>query len=246
MKGKSTLIKNREYFQTKVYVEPFLEKMSALTDNFVINVKMPDQITRTQDEQDITFNRVWIQAVMPPEHTIDRHDEVIGFLYGLDAKKPVVKFYRGYLNQACTNLCVFNPQWLNVQELVAGDPINYRPIKDLLESTSNFENTLKKMKETTLNRDDQKLYLGNWVDNTLRENQDYGFGKVKIAVSTPIDAYKQLFIDEDSQYFVPEGIDPTLFNVYNSFTQIITDDKKDIMNKYEKTLIIGKILGVVS
>ena len=100
------------------------------------------------------------------------------------------------------------------------------------------------MKETTLNRDDQKLYLGNWVDNTLRENQDYGFGKVKIAVSTPIDAYKQLFIDKDSQYFVPEGIDPTLFNVYNSFTQIITDDKKDIMNKFEKTMIINRILNV--
>ena len=43
--------------------------------------------------------------------------EVIGFLYGLDVRKPVVKIYRGYLNRACTNLCVFDHQWLNIQEI---------------------------------------------------------------------------------------------------------------------------------
>lgn len=67
------------------------------------------------DSTGITYNRVWIQAVLPPTHTIDGHDEVIGFLYGIDVKKPVVKIYRGYLNQACTNLTVFNPYWINVQ-----------------------------------------------------------------------------------------------------------------------------------
>ena len=90
----------------------------------------------------------------------------------------------------------------------------------------------------------RKNYLGEWVDYSLRETQDYGFGKVKIAVSTPIDAYKSLFIDQDSQYYIPEGIDPTLFDVHNSFTQIITNDSKDIMNKFEKTMIINSILGL--
>ena len=86
--------------------------------------------------------------------------------------------------------------------------------------------------------------LGNWVDYPLIESQDYGYGKVKIAVSTAVDAYKQLFIDQESQYYIPEGINPSQYEVYNSFTQIIQDDKRDILNKFEKTMIINRMLGI--
>ena len=244
LKGKPTIIKNKEFYQTRNYVEPFIERMSAITDDFRIQVKVPEQMTYSKDAQDLTYNRVLIQAVLPQDHSIDGHDEVIGFLYGLDVKRPVVKIYRGYLNQACTNLTVFNPQWIDVQELIPGDPINYNAVKMLMEQTNDFALRVKKMKETTLDRKNQTNYLGEWVDYALRENQDYGFGKVKIAVSTPVDAYKQLFIDQDSEYYIPEGLDPTLFDVYNSFTQIVTDDKKDLMNKFEKTMIINRLLKV--
>lgn len=244
LKGKSTLIKNKEFFPTKTYVEPFIEKMTTFTDDFRIQVKLPDQMTFNKDATDLTYNRVLIQAVMPEKYCIDGHDEVIGFLYGIDVKKPVVKIYRGYLNQACTNLTVFNPQWIDVQEMIPGDPINYKSITQLMEQTSDFNLKLKGLKDTYLSRDLRKQYLGEWVDYSLRESQDYGFGKVKIAVSTPIDAYKQLFIDSESDYFIPEGIDPTMYDVYNAFTQIITDDKKDIMNKFEKTMIINRLLKV--
>ena len=100
------------------------------------------------------------------------------------------------------------------------------------------------MKNTYLERTLRKQYLGEWVDRAIRESQDYGFGKVKLSVTTPIDAYKQLFLDKDSVYYIPETEDPSLYEVYNSFTQIITDDKKDIMNKFEKTLIVNKVLGL--
>jgi len=246
LRGKSTLIKNKEFNATKNYVEPFLERMTAFTEDFRIQVKMPDQMTTNTENTDITFNRVLIQAVLPEKYSIDSHDEVIGFLYGIDVKKPVVKIYRGYLNQACTNLTVFNPQWLNVQDLIPGDPINFKPIKDLMEYTNDFAINMAKMKSEFLSRDMRKQYLGEWVDYSLRESQDYGFGKVKIAVSTPIDAYKQLFINQESEYFIPEGHDPSLFDVYNAFTQIVTDDKKDIMNKFEKTMIINRLLGVTN
>jgi hypothetical protein len=244
LKGKPTIIKNKEFYQTKNYVEPFIERMSTITDDFRIQVKVPEQMTYSKDAQDLTYNRVLIQAVLPQDHSIDGHDEVIGFLYGIDVKRPVVKIYRGYLNQACTNLTVFNPQWIDVQELIPGDPINYNAVKMLMEQTNDFAVRMKKMKETTLDRNKQTQYLGEWVDYALRETQDYGFGKVKIAVSTPVDAYKQLFIDQDSEYYIPEGLDPTLFDVYNSFTQIVTDDKKDLMNKFEKTMIINRLLKV--
>ena len=246
LKGKSTIIKNKEFFPTKSYVEPFFEKMAPLTDNFKVDVVLPDQMTLTKDKEDITFNRVLIQAILPEKFCIHNHDEVIGFLYGIDVKNPVTKIYRGYLNRACTNLSVFSPQWINIQELIPGEPINYNPIKQLLEAENNFPEFISKLKSIYLDRDDRTNYLGKWVDYALREGQDYGFGKVKIAVSTPVDAYKSLFIDQESEYYVPEGIDPSLFDVHSSFTQIITDDKRDILTKWEKTLLIGKLLNVIN
>jgi len=244
LKGKPTIIKNKEFFQTKNYVEPFIERMSSFTNDFRIQVKVPDQMTVGADATDLTYNRVLIQAVMPPQYQIDGHDEVIGFLYGIDVKKPVVKIYRGYLNQACTNLTVFNPQWIDVQEMIPGDPINYNSVKHLMEQTNDFHLRLKKLKETTLTRNMKTQYLGEWVDRSMRESQDYGFGKVKISTGTPIEAYKQLFIDQDSQYYIPEGHDASMFDVYNAFTQVVTDDKKDLLNKFEKTQIINKLLNI--
>jgi len=244
LKGKETIIKNREFFATKFYAEPFIQKMSKFTGDFRIQVKLPDQMTLTKEKEDITYNRVLIQAVLPEQYCVEGHDEVIGFLYGIDVRKPVVKMYRGYLNRACTNLCVFSPQMLNVQELLPGEPINFNPIKELMEYQNDFPIFLNKLKNKFIDREERTQYLGEWVDYSLRESQDYGFGKVKIAVSTPIDAYKQLFIDQDSEYFIPQGVDPTLFDIYSSFTQIITDDKRDILNKFEKTVIINRLLKV--
>jgi len=244
-KGKSTLIKNKEFFPTRTYVEPFLERMSKFTDDFRVQVKLPDQITISKDCSDITFNRVLIQAVLPQKYCIDRHDEVYGMVYGIDVKRPIVKLYRGYLNKACTNLCVFEPEWLNIQELVPGDPINFAPIKNLMEYTNNFPSMLENLKSNFIDREERKHYLGEWVDYAIREYEDRGFGKVKLAVSTPIDAYKALFVDSNSEYFIPEGIEPSLFDVYNSFTQVITDDSRDLLNKFDKTLLIGRMLNVI-
>ena len=47
--GKSTVIKNVEFFPTRMYVEPFLEKMSKFTDNFMVQAITPDQMSVTKD-----------------------------------------------------------------------------------------------------------------------------------------------------------------------------------------------------
>ena len=56
--GKSTIIKNKNYLSTKEYVEPFFDEMSKFTDDFIIRVQTPNQMTVTDDNKDITFNRV--------------------------------------------------------------------------------------------------------------------------------------------------------------------------------------------
>lgn len=245
LRGKPCLIKNKEFLPTKHYVEPFLNKMAAITNEFIVKVKLPDQMTLTPTSTDITYNRVWIQAVLPEKYTIDNHDEVIGMVYGIDVKTPVVKLYRGHLNRACTNLTVFEPQWLNTQELIPGDPINFNPLKELLEKENTFRIMLDRLKNQHVSRDERKQQLGNWVDFCIREYINLGSGKVKLAVSTPIDAYKQLFVNTDSIYYIPEGIDPDMYQIYNSFTQVLTDDSKDLLNKMEKTLLVGKLLNII-
>lgn len=241
--GQATTIKNKEYLTTKEYVQPFIDKMSKVTNDFRIKVKLPDQITSIGEEQNITYNRVLIEAVLPSDYCIDKHDEVIGFLYGLDVRKPISKLYRGYLNQACTNLSVFDPKWLTINEVKPSESIQLDTTK-LLELPNNFDVTLKRLKADFVKRDKVTDRLGKWVDASLRENYYNGVQNVKISPNVPVEAYKSLFVDETSEYFVPLSADPSLFQVYNAFTQIITDDSKDIMNKFEKTMMVNTLLDI--
>lgn len=240
--GKATIIKNKDYLATKDYVLPFITEMAKYTNDFRIKVKLPDQIT-VGDSQDLTYNRVLIEAVLPKESTIDNHDEVIGFLYGLDVRKPISKIYRGYLNQACTNLSVFDPRWMIVEEIKAGETIPIK-VKQLLEMPNNFKSSLDKLKKEFLAK--EKIYerLGSWVDASLRQSYFNGIQHVKISPTVPIEAYKSLFINDASPYYIPKDEEASMFDVHEAFTQIITDDTKDIINKFEKTMLVNKILGL--
>lgn len=250
LKGKPTRIKNKAYFGTAQYVEPFLEKMSKFTDDFRVEVQVPDQVTRTVtgdiNTDDITYNRVLIQAVMPEEYAWDNHDEVIGFLYGLDTRKPVVKLYRGGLNRACTNLCVFSPTFLHAQELEPEKAINYKPVVELMEQTNDIKAWINNLKETYWDRDDELIdrNLGNWIRKALHCKYQSLNGPVKIGVPLIMDAYKLLFEKDDSDYYIKENEDVNMFKVYNAFTELITNDNgKDIINKVEKTLLLRELLN---
>jgi len=242
MTGKATIIKKREYLSTKEYVQPFIDQMSKITSDFRIKVKLPDQMT-VGSTQDITYNRVLIEAVLPPEHCVDKHDEVIGFVYGLDVRRPIAKMYRGYLNQACTNLTVFNPQWIEIQELKPQEGLVFAA-KKFLEQSSDFESKIKQLKETFVDRATLPEQLGKWVDMTLRSSYNNGLQNVKVSPTLPIEGYKALFLDDTSPYFVPETREASMFEVYNAFTQVITDDDRDFVNKFEKTMMVNRLLQV--
>lgn len=247
--GKATKIKNKAYFPTEAYVTPFLEKMSKFTNDFRVDVQLPEQVTRTVtgdiNMDDITYNRVLIQAVMPESYAWDNHDEVVGMVYGLDATKAIVKFYRGGLNRACTNLCVFSPQFLNVQKLEPETAIDYRPVINLMEQTSDLKIWLNNLKEVNWDRDPELIEknLGRWTINSIHNQYDNGITKAKIGAPMVLSAYKSLFEDEDSPYYVKETEEVNMFKVYNAFTELISNDNgKDILNKCEKTLLLRQIL----
>ena len=58
--------------------------------------------------------------------------------------------------------------------------------------------------------------------------------KVKLSETLPIKVYKDVYLDQSSQYYM-NNQESTYFNIYNAFTDIITNDgDKDLINKYEK------------
>lgn len=249
LKGKATRIKDKAFFQTESYVEPFLERLNKFTDDFRIKVELPDQVTVTKREdvdfEDITYNRVWIQAVLPPEYDIDNHQDVIGMVYGLDVRKPIVKFYRGGLNKACCNLCVLDPSYLHVQELLPTKAIKFGGLDTIINKSNEIKDFLLKLRNTPFINTEENINenLGKWVRNTLDLSYDNGLGKAKLATSTAIDAYKLLFKDFKSPYFI-SGETSTMFNVYNAFTELISNKDKDIINECEKTLLVKDIIGL--
>lgn len=252
LKGKATRIKNKEYFPTAAYVSPFLERVQKLTSDFRVQIQLPNQVTYTNEgelnTEDITYNRVLVEAILPDEYKFndDPHRAVLGMVYGIDVRKPVVKFFKGKERMSCTNLCVFSPDLLSCQSLEPETAIDYKSLERIIEQTDDTNVWLKKLIETSFDCRNQNINesLGRWIRNCINMSFNSGYGKAKLAVSTPVDAYKSLFEDSDNEYYA--GVDSgdiSMYQVYNAFTQVLTDGmKKDPFNIFEKTLLLKDIL----
>lgn len=68
-------------------------------------------------------------------------------------------------------------------------------------------------------------------------------GKVKLSPTTVIDAHNSVYFDTISPYYVGSQ-DSSQLNIYNSYIRIIRDDSKDIMNRFEKTILVNNLLGI--
>lgn len=244
LKGKPTIIKGKEYLPTADYVQPFFDEMAKFTDKFIVKVQTPNQVTITDGDEDITYNRVWVQALMPDKYAIDNHTEVYSLLYGLDVRTPVYKVARHYLNNACLNLCVFNPSWLSVTELQEGQTFKYS-IKSLMEATNDVELRLRKMKTTFLDRDPDSIHLllGEQIEKVMNLEWSNLSGKTKLSVATVVDAFKSVYVDTRSPYYVKDTEESSIFNYYNAFTEIIRDSK-NFFNNIESTLLLNSLFNL--
>lgn len=251
--GRATRIKNRDYFQTAAYVEPFLDRVQKITKEIRVQVQLPTQITYTANgdinTEDITYNRVLIEAILPDEYKFndDPHRAVLGMVYGIDVRKPVVKFFKGQERMSCTNLCVFSPQLLSCQDLEPETQIDFKPFDRIIEQTDDTATWLKKLIETEFDCSEHNVNesLGKWIRNCINYSFNNHYQPVKIACSTPIDAYKSLFEKEDDDYYIGLNGNTSMYQIYNAFTQVLTDGmKKDPFNIFEKTLLIKDILDI--
>lgn len=248
LQGKATRIKDKEYFTTEQYVVPFLERMSKYTNEFIIQAKPADQISLTPNGdvnfEDIIYNRVNIEAVLPNEYCFEGHKQVVGFVYALDTRRPVVKEYMGGLRTACLNLCTFNPAALSVQELAPEHAIDYGFLNHCLEMADDMGAKLRTLSDMEFSRDQMFHELGQQVDRCINYKFHNDFGTVKLPESLPIEVYKNLFYNEKSDYYTTEDF-VSGFDVYQAYTDIICNGKsKDLVNRFEKTLLVSRIMGV--
>lgn len=247
--GKATMIKDNKYFSTRQYVEPFIDRVDKLCQgNFIIKAQPANQISLTPqgdvNMEDIVFNRVWIQGVLPGEYAYENHQQSINMLYALDTRKPLVKLFKSAINQACLNMTVFDFQLLQVQPLLPEQAIDYTFI-DIVE---NYKDTIKskldQLNKLIYTKFEIQELLGIWIDKLIKTKFQTEFGSVKLSETIPIEVYKKLFIDSKSRYYCGEH-STNGFNVYNAFTDIISNDSnKDIINKYEKVLIASSLFDL--
>lgn len=249
--GKPTVIKGKTYYGTEAYVKPFVERLKEKTDDFRVHIQLPDQYTITDDgkvrTEDLTYNRVYIEAVMPDNKLFENHDKVIGMVMGLDVRKPVAKFFAGSLNSACTNLCVFSPTYLAIQQIEEGQPLDFLPLDNIIQKEDETLEHLAIMNSIVWpnNPYQRERLLGKWIDNSILFQYNDDFQKVKIGTDAIIRAYKSMFFDENSEYYIRDNTF-TNMNAYNALTQQITNerDKGKVFSLPEKTILCGRIIDV--
>ena len=77
-------------------------------------------------------------------------------------------------------------------------------------------------------------------------NFDYTneFGKVKLSNSLLINGFVSLFDDIQSPYFTRNDTQLSYMDLYYAFAIQFTKDNKDIINRFEKTVLLTQILDV--
>jgi len=244
--GKPTIIKDKEFLSTKDYTEPFIKEMEKFTNKFIINVQVPSQLTFSESSKDLTYNKVWIQAIMPKQDGNNTYQEVYGLVYALDVKTPVYKIYRGYINSENGNLYAIDPSWIQTFELKPNEKLKYS-ISELMSKASNFEIILKKSKSTFVSKEieDNHKLLGELVEKSIIYTYNTIGGKVKISPNDIISAYTAIFHNTTSKYFLENSKMCSIDHYYNAISEQISNSK-DIVNRFEKSLLIGMILELIN
>ena len=69
---------------------------------------LEEGITTTDKEgEDITYNRVLVQAIMPTQ--IDEYNEIYTLAYSLDIRRPIYKVYKAMFNNTTNSIIAFDP-----------------------------------------------------------------------------------------------------------------------------------------
>ncbi len=171
--------------------------------------------------------------------------ETYNLVYGLDMRQPVYKIFKAYKDKNSENLFCFNSQWLNDYELKPETKfIDFdETIKNLMEMTDDSEIRFRRMDSESFSKDDRHEKLGELIEKSMLYSYNTKGGKVKITPNLVLKAYENVYMDSSSKFYVEDTKECSLFNYYNAFSSLITEDDKDILNRFEKNYLCGQILN---
>ena len=83
------------------------------------------------------------------------------------------------------------------------------------------------------------------MKNSINLEYKTDVGKIKMSTNVIVNAYKLLFLDRDSKYYIPKDQEECdKYTIFSAIASVITNDTKDILNKFEKSLMINKLFEV--
>lgn len=239
LKGKPTIIKEKEFLPTAEYVSEFIKEMSRFTAEFIINVTLPSQLTLTNKEEDITFNKVWIQAIIPSNNKMK---EVINLAYALDIKKPCYKVFRTYTEEG--RHLVFDSKWIHTGEIKENVPFKL-PIKEFMQMENNVSLMVDKMNKTFISDEDRFDYIGKLLNRSQLYDYNCVTGKVKLSPNIVVKANEVVYVDSTSKLYKKDQ-EATMYDVYVAFLNEIAESyKKDPINVWEKSYLAAQIIGII-
>lgn len=240
--GYSTTIKNKSYFSTRQYVEPFINAVSNFASRHICEVKPADQLEGNGTK--MIYNRVLIMSVCNSDYdfTVNGiiYHRVICMSYTLDTKKPMCKFYTGVIDPDL-NFYAFGENCIAIQEIEADTAINYSPVQVIFNNglRDNCQAMIEQLYTVSIPK--STTLVGKWVDFALKKEYYNEAGKVRLSISLPVDVYKVLTMDQDSDLYIEEN-DIPLIHILKTFSNFVSEDGKDLTNRYEKTQLINKLL----
>ena len=248
LKGSATMIKNKQYLSTKDYISPFVDKLKDDTDKIICNVKMADQLSINNSNPDIIYNKVLVTLILKDTYdvVIDKliYKRVICMAYALDVKIPVCKFYTGVIDSD-GNFYAFGDNCLSLQKIEPDTPIDFQFVTTIKQNgiNDNCKDMLKQIKDLTIAKNTLYQKLGEWVDFTIKKEYINEVGKVKLSSNMPIESYKDLTINKDSDYYIDEDNIP-LTLILKSYLNQVELDTKELINRYEKTQLVNQLLSL--
>lgn len=115
-----------------------------------------------------------------------------------------------------------------------------------MEKPFDIERRLKSMKNTFISPEikDTHELLGKLINNSLLYEYKSTGGKVKVSSGDVIKAFEDVYINRTSNYYVQPTVEGSLHNYYSSLCNQITNSK-DIINRFEKTLLVGMLFDLI-
>ena len=228
---------NIQYMHPRDLINPFLDTLNYDTASDKITVQTQNAIVNENDDgsQNAAYPRFLI--ALNKGESFMGYDNTYGLIVAMDRGTPLMKVYSGQEVQACTNLCIWNAEHVFQQNLNADPNFSIQMVRKYFEEKEKQVDEYRKVHtqlvETYWSYEELQKNLGRMLLNHRASKLGSG----------PLVGVSALLSDGKSKYSVPVGESTSMYNVYNAFTQTITNGSQ-VVEKPNKTLLVGELMGI--